>query len=109
MAAIGLSHYLAVGALLFGLGLAVVIIRRNAIAVLMGLELMLNGAALNFVAFSRYVDGGAAVHAGMRGQAVSVFIIVLAAAEAALALAIILNLYHNFDTVDVDQPTTLRE
>lgn len=101
--AIGLNHYLVVGALLFGLGLLTVATRRNAVAILMGVELILNAASLNFVAFSRYAHGGVA------GQVVSLFIILLAAAEAAIALAILLAIFRNFKDVDIFKTTTLKE
>ena len=81
---IGLSHFLVVSAILFALGLLTVATRRNAVAILMGVELILNAAALNFVAFSHYVAGA------VGGQVFALFIIVLAAAEAAIALAIVL-------------------
>ena len=77
--------------------------RRNAVAMLMGIELILNSANLNFVAFNRF--------SGMEkleGQVFSVFVIVLAAAEAAIALAIIINLYKNLNTVDVDEADSLK-
>jgi len=93
-----LQGYLIVSMLLFAIGLAAVLVRRNAIAVLMGIELMLNAANLNFVAFWRY--GGAA---RMEGQVFAVIVITLAAAEAAVALAIILSVYRRFKTVNVDQ------
>ena len=92
-----ITYYLTVSVLLFAVGLAAVLIRRNAIAVLMGVELMLNAANLNFVAFWRYHGHN------MEGQVFAVVVITLAAAEAALALAIILNVYRRFKTVNVDQ------
>jgi NADH-quinone oxidoreductase subunit K len=99
----GLTHFLMLGALLFSLGLYAVLTRRNAIMFLMGIELMLNAASLNFVAFSRYSVGT------IDGQVVSVFVIILAAAEAAIALAIVLNIYQNFDTVNVDDVNRLKD
>ena len=93
-----IQGYLIVSMLLFAIGLAAVLVRRNAIAVLMGVELMLNAANLNFVAFWRYHGG-----AHMEGQVFAVIVITLAAAEAALALAIILSVYRRFHTVNVDQ------
>lgn len=101
--AIGLQHYLIVGALTFTLGMVIIITRRNAIAVLMGIELLLNSAGLNFVAFSKFVARDL-----VTGQVLTVFVIVLAAAEAALALAIILNIYNNMNTVEVDEADALR-
>ncbi|HUN65748.1 MAG TPA: NADH-quinone oxidoreductase subunit NuoK [Bacteroidota bacterium] len=100
---IGLVHFLIVSALLFSLGLYGVITRRNAVLVLMGIELILNSANINFIAFARY--GGLQ----MDGQAIAVFVIVLAAAEAAIALAIVLNIYHRFHTVNVDDISKLKE
>jgi NADH-quinone oxidoreductase subunit K len=95
---IPVDGYLVVSALLFAIGLLGVFIRRNAIAVLMGVELMLNAANINFVAFWRY--GGAAQ---MEGQVFAVAVITVAAAEVAIALAIVLNVYRRFRTVNVDQ------
>jgi len=99
---IGLLHYLLVSAVSFGLGLMIVITRRNAIAVLMGIELMINGAGLNFVAFARF-----SATSSLDGQIVTLFAIVIAAAEAALALAIVLNVFNNLDTVQVDDARRL--
>jgi NADH-quinone oxidoreductase subunit K len=96
--ALPVQAYLIVSVLLFGIGVAAVLVRRNAIAVLMGVELMLNAANINFVAFWRY--GGAQ---RMEGLVFAVIVITLAAAEAAIALAIILSVYRRFRTVNVDQ------
>ena len=93
---VGLPHFLFVSAALFSLGLFAVMSRRSAIGILMGVELLLNAANINFVAFSRYVEHG------LNGQLMSAFIIVLAAAEAAVALAIVLAMYRNFGTVNAD-------
>ena len=100
---IGLPHYLVVASALFVLGLLTVTTRRNAVAILMGVELILNAASLNFVAFSRFA------HGGLAGQVFSLFIILLAAAEAAIALAIVLAIFRSFRSVDVFRTTTLRE
>ena len=100
---IGLHHYLIVATLLFVLGLLTVATRRNAVAILMGVELILNAAALNFVAFARFTHGGIA------GQVFTLFIIALAAAEAVVALAILLSIFRNFKDVDVFKTTTLKE
>lgn len=100
---VGLNHFLVLSAVLFCLGLFGVITRKNAITVLMGLEMILNAASLNFVAISRYVTNAA------DGQVISLFIIVLAASEAAIALAIVLNLYKNFYNVNIDEINTLKE
>jgi len=99
---VGLVHYLSLGAILFALGLFIVMSRRNAIVMLMGVELILNSAALNFVAFSKYGT------ADLSGQLMTIFIIVLAAAEAAVALAIVLAIFRNFQTVHVEQVDRLR-
>jgi len=102
MLEVGLNHYLIVSALMLALGLFVVLSRRNAIVILMGVELILNAAALNFVAFSRYVEQA------LNGQLMTVFIIVVAAAEAAVALAIVLAIFRNFQTVHVNQVDRLK-
>ena len=98
-----LSHFLAVAALLFAAGLFTVLTRRNAVAILMGVELMLNGANVNLVAFNRYVVGG------MAGQSFALFVVVLAAAEAAVGLAIVLSIFHTFKTIDVRAADLMRE
>jgi len=100
---VGLRQCLAVSAVVFGLGVMIIVIRRNAIAVLMGIELILNSAALNFVAFSKYVGKDI-----VDGQVVAIFLIVIAAAEAAVALAIILNIFNNLNTVTVDDADALK-
>src|SRR5436309_14272864 len=94
---IGLTHYLVLGALMFVAGAVCMAVKRNAIGVLMGVELVLNGANINFVAFARYNTVFQ-----VEGQVVSLFVIVLAAAEAAVALANVLNLYNNHTSVDID-------
>ena len=99
---VGLVHYLILGAFLMACGVFTVLSRRNAIVMLMGVELILNAAALNFVAFNRYVAEG------FTGQIVAVFIIVIAAAEAAVALAIVLAIFRNFRTVRVNEVDRLR-
>ena len=99
---IGLSHYLIVAAVLFALGLFCVITRRNAVALLMGVELILNAAGLNFVAFNHFTT------AGVQGSLFTVFIIVLAAAEAAVALAIVLAIYQNLRDIDANRLDTLQ-
>lgn len=92
-----LQDFLLVGAILFVCGIVCMATKRSAIGVLMGVELVLNGANVNLVAFSRYTS------LGLDGQVMALFVIVLAAAEAAVALAIALNYYNNFDSVDVDR------
>ena len=98
-----LNNYLYISAILFSLGTFAVMTRRNGIAVLMGVELILNAANLNFVAFSRF--GGM----NMDGHIFSLFVIVLAAAEAAVALAIVINIYNNLNTINVDDAAMMRE
>lgn len=100
---IGLNHYLIVSAILFALGLFGIITRKNAILVLMGLELILNAANINFIAFAKY--GGMNID----GHIAAIFVIILAAAEAAVALAIVLNIYQNFRHVNVDEVDTLKD
>src|SRR4051812_2879963 len=101
--AVGLTHYLLLGALLFVCGALCMASKRNAIGVLMGVELVLNGANVNFVAFARYNPAFE-----VEGQIFALFVIVLAAAEAAIALAIVLNFYNNHLTVDVDTAEELK-
>jgi NADH-quinone oxidoreductase subunit K len=100
---ITLSHFLVVGALLFALGIVTVATRRNAVGVLMGVELMLNGANVNFVSFNHFVTGG------VSGQVFALFIIVLAAAEAAVGLAIVLAIFQLFKSIDVRNADLMRE
>lgn len=97
-----LNTYLIVAAILFTLGIFGVITRRNGIAVLMGVELILNAANINFVAFARF--GGM----NLSGHVFALFVIIMAAAEAAVALAIILNIYNNMGTVNIDEADNLR-
>lgn len=106
---IGLSHYLAVSAVLFVCGVVCMATKRNVLGVLMGIELVLNGANLNFVAFgSAMLRSDSTRSLGLDGQMISLFVIVLAAAEAAVALAIALNYYHTHATVDVDRGNELK-
>ncbi len=95
MTPVGLQHYLIVGLALFCLGMYCVLTRRNAIGVLMGIELILNAANVNYIAFSRFASGGA------HGQVYSVFVIMLAAAEAVIGMAIVLGIYRRFHSIDV--------
>ena len=103
MTTIGLNHYLVLSGILFSLGVFGILTRKNAVMVLMGLELILNAANINFVAFSKF--GNAGVH----GQLIALFVIVLAAAEAAIALAIVLNIYKQFANVNVDEINNMKE
>lgn len=99
---IGLNHYLFVGLVVFLAGLFTVLTRRNAIGVLMGVELILNSANINYIAFSRFGGGS------YDGQIFSIFVIMLAAAEAAIGLAIVLGIYRKFETIDVEATDSLR-
>jgi len=99
---IGLGHYTAVSGLLFALGLYTLITRRNAVAVLMGVELILNAGLVNLVAFSRFSGGS------IDGQIFALFGIVLAAAEAVVALAIVLQLFRAFRSVDASETRELK-
>jgi len=106
---IGLSHYMVVSAILFISGVMCMATKRTVIGVRMGIELVLNGANLNFIAFGSpalFADGKS--NLGMDGQFIALFVIVLAAAEAAVALAIALNYYHTHATVDVDRGDELK-
>lgn len=95
---IPLSYYLILSAILFGIGLAGVLLRKNAITILLSVEIMLNAANLNFVAFSKYVTPSAA-----SGQMFALFVMAIAAAEVAVGLALILSIYRNMQTVDLDK------
>lgn len=105
IASIGLSHYLVVAAIMFCCGIASILLKRNAIGILIGVELILNAANVNLVAFDRFQP---AQSAQLDGQIFAIFVIVLAAAEAAVALAIFLNFYNNFATVDVERADNLK-
>ncbi len=98
---ITLTHYLTISAILFSLGLLAVITKKNAVAVLMGIELILNAANINFIAFARFID------TDLDGQLFAVFVIVTAAASTAVALAIVLNLYERFGSIDLDEADSL--
>ncbi len=100
---IGLTHYLVVAAVLFCSGLFTMMTKRNAIGILIGVELVLNSAGVNLVAFDRYSGAGS-----LDGQITAIFVIVLAAAEAAIAVGICINVYKNLSTVDVDSAVQLR-
>ncbi|MFN3695678.1 MAG: NADH-quinone oxidoreductase subunit NuoK [Ignavibacterium sp.] len=103
MVTVGLTHFLIISTLLFSMGIYAIITRKNAVMVLMGVELILNSANINFIAFSRFGNFG------YNGQLIALFVIVLAAAEAAIALAIVLNIYKNLSTVNVDEVDNLKE
>jgi NADH:ubiquinone oxidoreductase subunit K len=95
------QYYLILAAALFSIGLALVATKRHAIVVLMGIELMLNAANINLVAFSQTDNQ-------IRGQFFAIFIIVIAAAEAVVALALVLNVFRHFNTVNIDQINSLK-
>ena len=99
---ITLLHFLTVGALLFSAGVVTVLARRNAVGILIGLELILNAANVNLVAFDRYGP------TPLRGTIFAIFVLAVAAAEAAVALAIILNVFDSRDEIDVDEITSLK-
>ncbi|MFQ5498417.1 MAG: NADH-quinone oxidoreductase subunit NuoK [Candidatus Zixiibacteriota bacterium] len=96
-------HYLALAALLFSVGLFGVLTRRNVIGILMSLELMFNAVNINFVAFNRYI-----VTDGLAGQMFAIFIIVIAAAEAVVGLAIVLLVYRNWRGIHSDNVTVMK-
>ena len=100
---ITLTHFLMVSACIFCIGLYTVLAKRNAIMILVGIELMINAAILNFVAFGKYDK----INYG--GQVFALFAIVLAAASVAVGLAIILNVYRHYKTINPDNITDLRD
>ena len=102
-----LSKFLVVGALLFVIGIAGVLTRRNIIVIFMSIELILNAANLNFIAFARYLQDTGNLNA-VAGQVFTVFIIVVAAAEAAIGLGIVIALYRNKETIFVDKIDLLK-
>lgn len=102
-----LSKFLVIGALLFIIGVAGVLTRRNIIVIFMSIELILNAANLNFIAFSQYLSQTGNVNA-VAGQIFAVFVIVVAAAEAAIGLGIVIALYRNKETIWVDEIDLLK-
>jgi NADH-quinone oxidoreductase subunit K len=102
-----LSKFLVIGALLFIIGVAGVLTRRNIIVIFMSIELILNAANLNFIAFSRYLSSIGSQNA-LAGQIFTVFVIVVAAAEAAIGLGIVIALYRNKETIWVDEIDLLK-
>jgi NADH-quinone oxidoreductase subunit K len=99
---VGLQHFLIISGILFALGVYGVITRKNAIMVLMGIELILNSANINFIAFARFGS------LNLTGQMIAIFVIILAAAEAAILLAIVLNIFQQLNTVNVDEVDKLK-
>lgn len=100
---VGLRHFVVLSAILFSFGVFTIVTRKNAVGMLMGVELILNSANLNLVAFSHYVTGA------IGGQIFALFNIVVAAAEAAIALAIVLSIYQNFGTIDASRADTMQQ
>lgn len=101
---VGLEHYLAVGALLFGVGLYLVLTKRNFVGILMGIELLFNAANLTLVAFARFVES----EAPLSGHVFVIFAITVAAAEAAVALALAVLVYRTRETIDIDRINLLK-
>lgn len=100
---VGLEHYLVLSAIIFSVGLYGALTKRNAVVILMSIELMLNGVNISMVAFSRYI-----VPLLLTGQVFAIFVMVVAAAEAAVGLAIIISIYRGRETVDVSQINLLK-
>jgi NADH-quinone oxidoreductase subunit K len=100
---LSLTHFLVLSTLLFCLGLFAVLTRRNAVAILMGVELMLNAANINLVAFNKYVAPGA-----LNGQVFALVVITLAACEAGVGLALVMSAYRNLETVHVDEINVMK-
>ncbi|WP_374950626.1 NADH-quinone oxidoreductase subunit NuoK [Mucilaginibacter sp.] len=100
---IALTDFMLVSAVLFCVGLFIIVTKKNAIQILIGIELMLNAAILNLVAFGKYD------RINNSGQVFALFAIILAAATTAVALAIILNVYKQYKTIDPDKITQLRD
>lgn len=101
---VSLEHYLVLSAILFGIGLWIALAKRNAIIILMGIELMLSAVNLSLIAFNRFVEGPAK----LSGQVFVIFVITVAAAEAAVALALAVALYRNRATVQIDEINLLK-
>ncbi len=99
---VSLTSYLLISLILFCVGIAVMLSRKNIIAILLGIELLLNAAALNFVAYSKFVTNN------LDGHVFSLFIIVVAAAEAAVGLAIVIRFFQLKETIHIDEATQLR-
>lgn len=99
---VGLTHFLVISTILFSLGMFTILTRRNSVSILMGVELVLNAANINFIAFARHTA------TPVSGSVFAIFVIILAAAEAAVALAIIIGVYQNLHTVDIDNAKALQ-
>ena len=98
-----LADYLVLSAVVFALGLYAVVTRRNGVAILMGIELMLNAANINLVAFNKYAAPGA-----VQGQIFALIVITLAACEAAVGLALVLAAYRSLETIHVDEINVMK-
>ena len=101
---VSLEHFLVVGAVLFGIGLWIALSKRNAVMILMGIEIMLNAVNLTLLAFSRFIKSPTPI----AGHVFVIFIITVAAAEASVALALVVSVYRNRGTIDIDQIDLLR-
>ena len=99
---ISLGSYLIISLILFCIGIVVMLSRKNIVAILLGIELILNAAAINFVAYSKFTANN------LHGQVFTMFIIVIAAAEAAVGLAIVIRFFQIKETVHIDEATQLR-
>jgi len=102
MFAVDLRHYLVLSAILFVLGIIGILSRKNSVGILMGIELVMNSAGINFVAFSKYVASD------LSGQIFALFIFLIAASEVVVALAIILRIYQNKTTIDIEEVKDLK-
>ena len=98
---IGLNHYLVLAAILFGIGVTGVLLRRNILVILLSIELILSAVNINFVAFSNYLENAT-------GQVFVFFVMTVAAAEAALGLAIVVTLYRNLESINVDEVSQMK-
>ena len=101
---VGLEHYLVLSAVLFGMGLWIALAKRNAIIILMGIEIMLSSVNLTLLAFSRFIESDRPI----AGHIFVIFILTVAAAEASLALAMAVTVYRNRGTVDIDRIDLLK-
>ena len=104
LAQVKLEHVLVVGAMLFAIGLYMALSKRNAVGVLMGIEIMLNAVNVTLLAFSRFIDSPRPID----GQVFATFVITIAAAEAAVALALAVAIYKHRETVNIDEIDLLR-
>lgn len=101
---VNLEHFLVLGAILFGIGLYMVLAKRNIVSILIGIELLFNAVNITFAAFARFVESDTP----LAGQVFVIFVITVAAAEAAVALALAMLIYRNRGTIDIDQVNLLK-